>query len=53
LAERLIASLDENAEVEEAWAAEIKRRLDSIDRGEVELIPAEDVIAEARRRVSR
>jgi putative addiction module component (TIGR02574 family) len=53
LAERLIASLDENAEVEDAWAAEIKRRLDAIDRGEVELVPAEEVIAEARRRIGR
>lgn len=52
LAERLIASLDEDPEVEEAWAAEIKRRLDGIDRGEIEMIPAEDVLAEARRRIS-
>lgn len=51
LAERLIASLDEDSEVEEAWAEEIRRRLDGIDRGEIELIPAEDVMAEARRRI--
>jgi putative addiction module component (TIGR02574 family) len=53
LAERLIASLDEDSEVEQAWAAEIRRRLDSIDRGEVEMIPAEQVLAEARRRIAR
>jgi putative addiction module component (TIGR02574 family) len=53
LAERLIASLDEDSEVEQAWAAEIRRRLDSIDRGEVEMIPAEQVLAEARRRLAR
>ena len=52
LAERLIASLDEEPEVEEAWAVEIKRRLDGIDRGEIEKIPAEEVLAEARRRIS-
>ena len=51
LAERLIESLDDDPAVEEAWAAEIKRRLDAIDRGEVEMVPAEDVIAEARRRL--
>ena len=52
LAERLIASLDEDPEIEAAWAAEIRRRLDAIDRGEVDMIPAEDVLAEARRRVT-
>ena len=51
LAQRLIESLDADPEVEEAWAAEIKGRLDSIDRGEAEMIPAEDVLAEARRRL--
>jgi putative addiction module component (TIGR02574 family) len=51
LAERLIASLDEDSEVEQAWAAEIRRRLDALDGGEVELIPAEEVLAEARRRI--
>lgn len=53
LAERLIASLDEDPEVEAAWAAEIRSRLDAIDRGDIELIPAEDVVAEARRRIGR
>jgi putative addiction module component (TIGR02574 family) len=53
LAERLIASLDDDSDVEQAWAAEIRRRLDSIDRGEVETIPAEQVLAEARRRIAR
>lgn len=51
LAQRLIESLDDDPEVEEAWAIEIQRRLDSIDRGEVEMIPAEQVLAEARRRL--
>ena len=52
LAQRLIESLDDDPEVEEAWSAEIKRRLDAIDRGEVEMIPAEEVLSEARRLLS-
>ena len=53
LAERLIASLDEDPEIEAAWAAEIRRRLDAMSRGEVEMVPAEDVISEARRRLAK
>jgi hypothetical protein len=34
------------AEVEAAWDSEIKRRLDEIDSGAVEMIPLDDVIAE-------
>ncbi len=34
------------AEVEAAWDEEIKRRLDEIDSGAVELIPGEQVRAE-------
>lgn len=44
--DRLIASLDEGpAEegVEEAWADEIKRRVDEIRSGKVEMIPGEEV----------
>ncbi|MGD0629395.1 MAG: addiction module protein [Terracidiphilus sp.] len=33
------------AEIEAAWDSEIKRRLDEIDSGAVEMIPAEDVLA--------
>lgn len=51
LAQRLIESLDDAPEVEEAWAVEIRRRLDAMDREEVEMIPAEQVLAEARRRL--
>ena len=51
LAERLIDSLDEDPEIEEAWAEEIKRRLDAIDRGEMEMIPAGDAVARARGRI--
>jgi putative addiction module component (TIGR02574 family) len=47
LAERLLIN-DQSAsaaEVEFAWDAEIKRRLDEIDSGAVEMIPGEEVLA--------
>ncbi|MGA9967348.1 MAG: addiction module protein [Terriglobales bacterium] len=46
LIDRLVDSLDEGpAEegVEEAWAEEIKRRVDDIRSGKVEMIPGEEV----------
>ena len=54
LAERLIVSLDEigleeESDGEKAWAAEIRRRVEEIDRGEVELIPGDEVMAELQR----
>ncbi len=52
LAEALIASLDEDAEIERAWADEVARRLAEIRAGKVELIPAEDVYRDLDRRVS-
>ena len=48
LADRLLASLSENAEVEEAWAAEVERRIAEIEGGRVQLVPAADAIARAR-----
>lgn len=50
LAERLIASLDEDAEIEQAWAVEVRRRLEAYRKGEIEAVPVEDVLIEARRR---
>ena len=54
IAESLILSLDEEraAEVEAAWAAEIKRRIESIDKGEVQLIPADEVMRQMRARLN-
>jgi len=46
LAERLIASLDEDAEIEKAWREEIERRVAELRAGEVETIPAEQVFKE-------
>lgn len=36
-------------DVQDGWEAEIKRRVDAYERGEVTLIPAEEVLAKARR----
>lgn len=45
VAERLLASLDEAPDigVEQAWQAEVQRRLGEIERGEVKTIPWEEV----------
>jgi len=50
--DRLIESLDvapPDAGVEKAWAEEIKRRVDDVHSGRVEMIPGEEV----RRRLGR
>ena len=50
LAEELISSVqDSDEEVEAAWEEEIKRRLEGVESGAAELIPAEEVFAEIRR----
>jgi putative addiction module component (TIGR02574 family) len=48
LAQRLLASLDENAEVEEAWAAEVERRIAAVERGEIQDIPIAEALATLR-----
>ena len=52
LAASLIHSLDTKTdeEVDEAWAVEIQRRIESIDNGEVELVPWDGVMREMRDR---
>jgi putative addiction module component (TIGR02574 family) len=40
------------ADVESAWDAEIKRRLDEIDSGAVKMIPGDEVMAEMLNRLS-
>ena len=51
LAEDLLSTLQEDLDpdVEAAWDAEIRRRLDEVDAGHAKLIPAADVFAEVRR----
>lgn len=53
LALSLIESLDGPADpdVEEAWRVEIERRIGQIERGEVQLIPGDEVFARLRRRL--
>jgi putative addiction module component (TIGR02574 family) len=42
---------DEGVEIEAAWGEEIKRRLDEIDTGAVELVPLEDVLSRMDARI--
>jgi putative addiction module component (TIGR02574 family) len=48
LADRLLASLFEDREIEDAWAVEVERRIEEIESGRSKLIPAADAIARAR-----
>ena len=48
LAERLIASLDEDAGIEQAWAEEIRRRVGELRSGAVQPIPGEQVFDELK-----
>ena len=48
LADRLITSLFEDNEIEDAWAAEVERRIEEIESGRAKPIPAADSIARAR-----
>ena len=48
LIERLIASLDVDPEVEEAWAAEVERRQAEIESGAVSLLPCPETLAKLK-----
>jgi len=48
LADRLVTSLFKDEEIEDAWAAEVERRIEEIESGRATLIPAADSIAGAR-----
>jgi putative addiction module component (TIGR02574 family) len=50
VAERLIASLDEDAEVESAWRAEVRRRDQDLQSGAAKAIPVEDALISIRAR---
>jgi putative addiction module component (TIGR02574 family) len=47
-----LASLGVQGEVEQAWAAEVERRLAEIEAGSVALVPIEQAIERARRALS-
>lgn len=48
LLDKLIASLDSDRDVEEAWMREAKRRDDEIKSGAIEAIPVEVVLTKLR-----
>jgi putative addiction module component (TIGR02574 family) len=48
LAQRLLASLDEDAEIDDAWAVEVERRIADVESGAVPLIPISDALAQVR-----
>jgi putative addiction module component (TIGR02574 family) len=47
-AQLLLASLDEDAEIEEAWAAETERRMSDIENGTAQVIPIAEALAQVR-----
>ena len=55
LVERLLASLNlpTQPEIDRQWAEEAERRVAQIERGEVELIPGEQVFAKIRAKHQR
>ena len=50
LLERLIASLDADPEIEEAWVAEAQRREGQINRGSTAAVPGDEAMARLRAR---
>jgi len=48
LAQRLLASLDEDADTEDAWAAEVERRIADVESGAVQVIPIAEALARVR-----
>lgn len=55
LAHTIIASIEDRSDgdVEEAWIREIDRRAEQIMRGEVELVPGDEVFRKAFERLRR
>ena len=47
-AQLLLASLDEDAEIEEAWAIETERKIAEIESGTTKVIPIADALAQVR-----
>lgn len=50
LVERLIASLDIDPEVEEAWAVEVERRHAEVESGAVSLLPGPETLAKLKKK---
>lgn len=50
LAEELLASLDpRDSDVAAAWGVEIRRRVEEVERGAVELVPGDQVFSALKR----
>jgi putative addiction module component (TIGR02574 family) len=47
-AQVLLASLDEDAEIEDAWAIEVERRIAEVESGAVQVIPIAEALAQVR-----
>jgi hypothetical protein len=48
LMDRVAVRRGMSPEIQHSWIAEVERRLDEVDAGEVELIPVEETIAKMR-----
>ena len=48
LVDRLIATLDADPDVEDAWAAEVERRQTEIENGTVSLLPGPETLTKLR-----
>ena len=48
LVDRLIATLDADPEIEEAWAAEVEHRQAEIESGTVSLLPGPETLAKLK-----
>ncbi len=48
LVEKLIATLDADPEVEEAWAAEVERRQAEMENGTVSLLPGRETLTKLK-----
>ncbi len=54
LAEELLATLDPSEDgVEAAWDDEIRKRIDEVENGTVQLVPADEAFAQVRHALRR
>jgi putative addiction module component (TIGR02574 family) len=51
LADNLLRSVSGDSEIDEAWAAEVERRLAEVEAG-APLVPLDEAVARARRAIS-
>jgi putative addiction module component (TIGR02574 family) len=48
MAQRLLASLDDDSQVDDAWAVEVELRIAEIENGALPLIPMKQALADVR-----